>query len=577
MKYFILIVSLSIMFSGRVIFSQWSSNPAQNLQVCDVTGAQELPKIVLTSDGGCYISWFDNRSGSYAVYLQRLNELGIKQFAEDGLLISNNSQSTSLVDYALEVDDSSNAIIVFTDTRNGSQINPFAYKVSPSGNFLWGNNGVQLSNEFSVYQPNPKAAVTSDNAVVFTWIYSSTPNKIAFQKLSPGGEKLWGADPILLSGSTGENFTYPAVVRSDNNAVIALWSGYTGTFINPGNYRLYTQKFSSTGIPVWNATQDTVYSLGRVSGFFVPKLISDKNNGALYVWQDDRDNNNLQSSFVQHYNSAGAMQFPLNGAEGSVNPATHKFDAWASYMNATGETYMFWKEANSLQSLFGTYGQKLSSDGTRQWTGNGKEFYPLNQNSIITTLTLTMDTSVYVYFNEGLFGSGNNILNSFKCDRSGNFLWSGNIIVPASSVGSKSRLGAVINQDGMSILTWSDGRQDGGGIYAQNINADGSFGGGVNIQNIGSSIPDEFKLYQNYPNPFNPSTKIKFSLPVNAVVSLKLYNISGKEVRSLMENEIFAAGEYEYSLEMKELSSGIYFYILSSAEFKETKKMILLR
>ena len=121
-----------------MLFSQWSSNPNQNLQVCDASGEQLLPKIGNTSDNGCFIAWFDNRSNGYAVYVQRLNALGEKQFTDDGLLVSNFPQSSSLVDWDMIVDDSDNAIIVFTDTRNGGSINPFSYKISSSGNFLWG-------------------------------------------------------------------------------------------------------------------------------------------------------------------------------------------------------------------------------------------------------------------------------------------------------------------------------------------------------------------------------------------------------------------------------------------------------
>ena len=59
--------------------------------ICDVTGEQVLPKISLTSDGGCYIAWFDTRTGNYNVYLQRLDPAGNKMFATDGLLISDNT------------------------------------------------------------------------------------------------------------------------------------------------------------------------------------------------------------------------------------------------------------------------------------------------------------------------------------------------------------------------------------------------------------------------------------------------------------------------------------------------------
>lgn len=132
-----LIIAFALLIIPSALLSQWSSDSSVNLKISDQSGEQSLPKIALTSDGGCFIAWFDSRSGSYAVYLQRLNAQGVKQFALDGLLISSNPQSSSLVDWDMIADDSNNAVIVFTDTRNGSSINPFAYRVSSQGNFLW--------------------------------------------------------------------------------------------------------------------------------------------------------------------------------------------------------------------------------------------------------------------------------------------------------------------------------------------------------------------------------------------------------------------------------------------------------
>lgn len=114
--FMLLIISLG----AALLHAQWASDPNQNLMVCDTVGSQELPKIAATADGACYISWFDTRAGANRVYMQRLNPRGVKQWENNGLLISANPQSTSLVDWDLTVDDSNNAVVVFTDTRNGS-------------------------------------------------------------------------------------------------------------------------------------------------------------------------------------------------------------------------------------------------------------------------------------------------------------------------------------------------------------------------------------------------------------------------------------------------------------------------
>ena len=88
--------------------------------------------------------------------------------------------------------------------------------------------------------------------------------------------------------------------------------------------------------------------------------------------------------------------------------------------------------------------------------------------------------------------------------------------------------------------------------------------------------PTEFNLAQNYPNPFNPSTKITFSLPVDSKVSLKVFDMIGQEVASLV-NQDLTAGVHNYVFNATGFNSGVYFYKLQAGNFVETKKMILLR
>jgi len=91
-----------------------------------------------------------------------------------------------------------------------------------------------------------------------------------------------------------------------------------------------------------------------------------------------------------------------------------------------------------------------------------------------------------------------------------------------------------------------------------------------------SSLPDKYFLSQNYPNPFNPSTTISFHLPETGFVSLKIYDLLGNEVKTLI-NEERHVGEYSVKFDGSNLSSGVYFYRLASGNFSETKKLLLLK
>ena len=89
-------------------------------------------------------------------------------------------------------------------------------------------------------------------------------------------------------------------------------------------------------------------------------------------------------------------------------------------------------------------------------------------------------------------------------------------------------------------------------------------------------IVDEFKLYQNYPNPFNPTTIISYQIPEQQLVTLKVYDILGNEITTLV-NEEKSAGNFEVEFDASSLPSGVYFYQLRSGDFTQSKKMILLK
>ena len=96
------------------------------------------------------------------------------------------------------------------------------------------------------------------------------------------------------------------------------------------------------------------------------------------------------------------------------------------------------------------------------------------------------------------------------------------------------------------------------------------------IQQIGNNIPDKFALSQNYPNPFNPSTTIRFDLAKSTDVTLIVYNSIGQEVARIFEGHQ-KAGSYEATFDAGKLSSGTYYYRLTTDSFVETKKMVVVK
>lgn len=98
----------------------------------------------------------------------------------------------------------------------------------------------------------------------------------------------------------------------------------------------------------------------------------------------------------------------------------------------------------------------------------------------------------------------------------------------------------------------------------------------VGIEPYSNETPDRFILEQNYPNPFNPTTNIKFALPKDDNITLKVYDVVGNEVKTLVDGN-HKSGSYNIYFDASNLSSGIYFYTLKTSNFTETKKMMLVK
>ncbi len=96
------------------------------------------------------------------------------------------------------------------------------------------------------------------------------------------------------------------------------------------------------------------------------------------------------------------------------------------------------------------------------------------------------------------------------------------------------------------------------------------------VKEIEEGIPESFSLFQNYPNPFNPSTTISYSIPEDGHVTLKVYDVLGNEVASLVDEQK-QSGSFDVHFNASDLSSGVYYYQLKTGEFTSTKKLVLMK
>ena len=558
-----------------VAFTQWSNNPNQNIMIADTTGTQILPIVVSNSLGETYISWqseFGNLN--FDVYLQKFDKSGVKLWDESGLQISNHETATWISRYDMKLDNDENVILVNQDQRTGHS-NVFAYKISPSGEFLWGNDGVQLSNT-TEGDYSPIMAVADNNDVVFIWgddpADTLINSKIFVKRVSAEGSILW--ESVLAD--TVYDFMLPQILKTTNNDFIVSWMtklNLVDTTLGETNWmHAFAQKFDTDGQAVWenNIQIDSGQIMPYESLFTTPYLESDENGGAYVLWQSFTPvhHGGMPTTYLNRLFNDGVLWKP-NGYNVSQLVENNHTEAQMIYMQDVDKIMVCWKEYHyGGTDCWGVRGQLFDANGNYLWADTGK---------VIVPLICTVDTA---YGGICLDESTNNnallIYNkdyrhivatdtSFKTDifamlidTDGEMVWSPSI-VPLSLTNSNKYQSALSNLgDNQWVLAWNDNISDPNqlndyGTYAQNISVDGTIGPVGIINNPLLNNP-EVKIS---PNPCSNTVSIDFNLNTKSNVKIDLLDMNGHFVKQLFEGVKFH-GLVHINTLVSDLLSNVY-------------------
>jgi hypothetical protein len=467
MKKLILSLALVSLLPVARSTAQWSSDPMVNLGVAVKPNDQVQPKIRPTPDGGCYISWFDNDPNGhfpfgYDVFMQRLDAAGVAQWVAGGIRFADLGMS-STQDYGLDVDADGSALLAFLDDRRLSGVTVTTMKVDPAGEQLWGSHGRQVARG-SDFKGNPKITALSDGSAVAGWIDG---NNIKFQRITRAGRKLWGASGITITAPAGLTYSLADLHAGEDGTAIASWVSSAGF---SGPKLLLANKLSADGSLLWGDMHVTVFDGGSLQFGNFPPFVTDGAGGAVFGWYQVSP---LQS-LAQHILADGTEAFPHNGVPGSTNTAHDQVNPTVSYDPATGSTYLFWDEIlEGPLTNEGISGQKFDPAGVRQWGDFGLTVQPLTSSAVINVTSVFTDAGPLVVWSSEPTFAQDSIFGA-KVDPSGT------IICPpfavSSILSSKSRLDMRLSSAGLALAAWSDGRSDGGDIYAQDIKPDCSLG-----------------------------------------------------------------------------------------------------
>lgn len=470
----LVLIIVCVVLCTTFLKAQFTTDPGENTQLSDLSGEQAIPKLATCTDGSMYVSWFSNESGNYNMRLQYLDVNGNPQWENNGLLVSDEEQMSWLTDYSLSTDPANHAIVTFQDIREGGNNNPVGYRVSPTGEMIWGETGILLSNNAN-FEPDPVVCATEDGNIIFAWQSAGDANEVHLQKISPAGDLLWG-DGITLAES-GIEYTSPYLEAADGDHAFLIWHKETGPFWSP-NRGLYVQKLDADGNFVW-AEDVEIYAPVPAGAVVYLDMCRDDEGGIAFTWYGN-DIGTHFNCWVQHMAADGSLSMDANGVVVATNQDQNHMYPAVAYLPETNEIMSFFSEQDLNQNMRGLYAQKFDMQGNRQWTDNGKELIALSNNDYsLPQAGGFTDKAICIY---GAYEFGNfadEKVQAVMLDTNGDFVWDDEFIDLSTVQSSKSHREISQLQSGQWVAVWGDERNGNRDIYAQNIHPDGSLGPGA--------------------------------------------------------------------------------------------------
>ena len=434
--------------------------------------------------------------------------------------------------------------VVWRDNRDGGNYEIY-YKRSPDGGINWGLD-TRVSNNI-YFSSNPSVAV-SGSVVHVAWQDNRDGNYEIYYNRSTNGGTSWGTDTRLTNDSAASE---TPCISSSGSVVNVVWTDNRNGLQSEVYYKRSTDGGVSWGADT-RLTNDPAGSWGAsvsASGLLVH-----------VVWLDGR--NEYQNVFYKRSSDGGVnwgADTPLTNYDStrianSPSVAVSGSNVHVVWMDSPRDTFAY--------EMF----HKHSTDGGITWGPNTR----LTTNYTSATLFSTLSASgpdVHVVWDDNRNG---NYEIYYKRSTDGGISWGADTRLTNNSASSVypfvSASGPVVH------VVWMDIRDGNYEIYYKRDPT----GNVTGIENIGSEIPKQHVLSQNYPNPFNPTTEIGFQISEVSHVTLKVFDMLGREVATLA-NENLQAGNYSVQFDGKGLSSGVYFYKLQTESFTDTKRMLIVK
>jgi len=440
----------------------------------------------------------------------------------------------------IQTSDGSFIIASYTTSFGAGQRDAYLVKLDSFGDILWqktyGTN--LLEQAYSVKETNDGGLIIS------AFIYATTANFFLI-KTNRNGDTLWTKNIGLSGNDFGTN-----IQLTDDGGFLIV--GYTDSNISSGDRDVWLLRVDSTGTILW---QRTYGGTDADEGFKLLKL---------------SDGNLLIPGYSESFSSGGDRDGWMVKTDPSGNFMWSKSfggseydDFAAAAEDEDGNLYFTGTSVSSGNRNIWIVKTDPVGDHifTKSYGGSDEEWgYDIKR---------TDDGNFIVTGSSRSNSSGLSQLWLLKIDELGDTLWTKLF----TSVNGSTGYSVIQAKDnGFAVTGVAASSGTGSDVWVIRLKPEGT----SVIDDEIFRLPMTFDLMQNYPNPFNPTTIIKFSIPQRSNVSLKIYDVLGNEIATLVKEEK-ERGDYSVNFDATLLASGMYLYRIQAGTFVETKKMVLLR
>ncbi len=452
--------------SGNI---KWLIN---GLGISNYTNIQKRPQICSDGSGGAIIAWWDNRTGNWDIYAQRVNADGTMLWMLNGTEIS--TEDDMQIEISIVSDMNHGAIITWSDYRYGGE-DVFGQRIDATGNTLWTPNGTGICT-YTGSQILPHTISDGTGGAIITWRDRRNFNyDIYGQRINSTGDFQWNPDgiPVCIKPDT----QIPTKICTDGNeGAIVIWGEDTGV---PTGEDVFAQRINATGDNVWDSNGNIICNASGDQMF--PDICEDGNGGAIITWQDSRGLNN--DIYAQRVDSEGIIQWKENG----IALCTAMDDQRTPHIvsNGDGGAILAWQDERYLISnddIYAgiIYNKKPSSsnpgdiitseigDETIDWVlhdddGKGGQYQVIAENILghyytwIDWTPWTSDNSIIIPINRSATGTFNyTIRYSDDQNKSG---IEDTVIVSIKPIPGDILLSSdagIPDDDGIFTLTWNE-------------------------------------------------------------------------------------------------------------------------